>query len=112
MNEFMQSLDDHLNTVFYDTDKFGIEFTYYRNGSATAETLRGIFDSDPFNSPIDSSDANYIDTRPTLRMRQSDLDDGKPHVKTDVFVIDSVSYKCDNFLFTRTGETILKLLKV
>lgn len=111
-NQFMQTLDGHLNTVFYNTDQFGIDFLYLAGGVSPGISLRGIFDSDPSNNPIDSSDGDFIDTRPMLRVREVDFETysvagkGFPNVQTDLFEINGVTYRCAEYLYTRTGETV------
>ena len=117
-NKFMETLDEHLNTVFYNTDQFGIEFIYYPSGGVTAITLQGIFDRSPSNNPIDSSDATYIDNRPTLRVRDVDFKthsiEGRtfPNVNTDRVSIDGKMYEFDEYQLTETGETVCYLMEV
>lgn len=110
-NAFISALDDDLNNVFYNIDEFGIEFEYHEDGAIDGVTLRCIFDSDPNNDVIENSDSEYIDTRPRIRVRQVDLTNGKPNKLTDIFVIEGVNYKCEEYFLTRTGETVCFLIE-
>lgn len=116
-NKFMQTLDTHLNDVFYNINQFGIEFLYYPGGGASV-SLQGIFDRDPSNNPIDSSDAVYIDNRPTLRVRNLDFEthsvEGRtfPNVNTDKVSIDGKEYEFEEYNLTETGETVCYLMEI
>lgn len=116
-NNFMQTLDGHLSTVFYNTAQFGIEFYYYPGGGIPV-LLSGIFDRDPSNNPIDSSEGSYIDNRPTLRVREVDFEaysiagNKFPNVNTDRVIINSEEFEFEEYNLTETGETVCYLMSV
>jgi hypothetical protein len=116
MNDFMNLLNDDLNDVFYNNEEFGIKIQYLENGVEPGVELSCIFDSDPNIESVENSDIEYVDTRPRLRIRETDLPDGSPNInlgdQSDIFIVDGVRYICVDYFLTRTGETVCLLNEV
>lgn len=83
MSEFSESLNEDLDSVFFDAEAFGDSVTLVRGNDRIA--MNGLFDRQALEEVLES-EVSAISHRPRLSVRKVDLP-GQVALKDDVFEI-------------------------
>jgi len=96
---------DTQRAIYFDTDEFGTSATFTDVSTATATTVKGMFDKDS-QEIIGMSDVGIMEDVPTFHCVSTDV---SVAVFDDTLLIDSTTYKIKKIEPDGTGMTKLTL---